>query len=225
LFRHLVLKPWISIRRTVNIHESTKGRKRDLHRASQYPSCFSQAFSSFRLFVIRICSGTRQSIVGEETMLSRRLFYVLGVLVFGVAIVSGISPASSQEPRDDRPRETGPRDGGRREGDPREDRFREDGPRDQQGPRGRRGQFGGGFNIPFGPPGARPGGLLMLLAIPEVQKEITLDDEQRKEVEKLQTAQRDKMDAIFRDFPPGPPPGDEHEGRDRPRVDFRCKIE
>jgi spore coat protein CotH len=88
-----------------------------------------------------------------------------------------------------------------------------------------RGGFRGGFNISLGPPGARPGSLATLLDAPEVQKELGIDDAQRKEIEKLQDEVREKMDALFRDFPPGPPPGDGPDDGDGPRVDFRSKME
>src|SRR5262245_6224920 len=96
----------------------------------------------------------------------------------------------------------------------------------EQGPRGpERGGFRGGFNVPIGPPGGRPGSLLMLLGVAEVQKEMSIDEEQRKEIEKLQGEMREKMESMFREFQPGPPPGDEPDNRDRPRVDFRAKME
>jgi spore coat protein CotH len=91
-----------------------------------------------------------------------------------------------------------------------------------QQPRGaERGEFRG----PFRRSEALPGSLAILLQIPEVQKELSIDDEQRKAVEKLQDDVRDKMDEVLRDFPPGPPPEDNPREGDRPRVDFRAKIE
>lgn len=117
-------------------------------------------------------------------------------------LVSLAAVAVSQEPRGPNPREQDRR-----------------GP-DERGPEPR-GRGRGGFNFFAGPPGGPPqGSLLMLLDVPEVQKELGLDDEQRKQVEKLQDEQRDKMDSMFRD---APRPGDDPD--DRPRVDFRARIE
>ncbi len=72
-----------------------------------------------------------------------------------------------------------------------------------------------------GPPGGRPPtSLLMLLNIPEVQKEIGADEEQKKQIEKLQDDSQQQMQSLFNDFPPA----DEPPEQDRPRDDFRSKM-
>src|SRR5882672_11465420 len=59
---------------------------------------------------------------------------------------------------------------------------------------------GGGF---FGPGGGPPGGGLMgLIQIPEVQKELSLEDPEKRKLDEVLGKQREEMQTLFQSFNP-----------------------